>query len=169
MKICKKGLHQYEGRHCKECFNVRAKAYRLANADKLNNIAKEWAKLNPNKLYESKQSYYKKNSDKIKSNVSAYRKANRDKRNSLNAKHRADKVKATPKWLTEEHLKQINSFYKKAKQLEKLYNIEYQVDHIIPLRGKNVSGLHVPWNLRVITKENNLKKGNKLVEYTDED
>lgn len=80
-----------------------------------------------------------------------------------NDKHRRTKHKqATPKWLTQEHKTQIKQFYLDAMLVSKTTGIPYAVDHIIPLRGKLVSGLHVPWNLAVITREENSKKSNKI-------
>ena len=80
-----------------------------------------------------------------------------------NSKHRRTKHKqATPKWLTQEHKAQIKQFYLDAMLVSKVTGVPYAVDHIVPLRGEFVSGLHVPWNLAVITREENSKKSNKI-------
>ena len=71
---------------------------------------------------------------------------------------------ATPKWLTREQKGQIRELYKIAITMTKTTGEQYVVDHIIPLRSDVVCGLHVPWNLRVITQEQNLLKSNKLVD-----
>ena len=71
---------------------------------------------------------------------------------------------ATPKWLTKEERLQMRSLYVQARKMTVLTRERYVVDHIVPLRGEEVCGLHVPWNLRVITQDENLKKSNKLVD-----
>ena len=73
---------------------------------------------------------------------------------------------ATPAWLTKEERLQMRELYIHARKLTALTNDRYVVDHIVPLRGETVCGLHVPWNLRVITQEENLKKSNKHVDPT---
>lgn len=71
-------------------------------------------------------------------------------------------IRATPKWLTEEHKQQILDFYRDREALNSMSDILFHVDHIVPLRGKNVSGLNVPWNLRIVSAAVNIKKGNRL-------
>ena len=70
---------------------------------------------------------------------------------------------ATPKWLTVDQKMAMRQLYVQARKLTEITNARYVVDHIVPLRSHEVCGLHVPWNLRVITQEENLKKSNKLV------
>lgn len=77
---------------------------------------------------------------------------------AINSKRRAAKLQRIPKWLTKSDWIEIKWAYTEAKRLTQETGILYQVDHIIPLQGKNISGLHCPQNLQIITKkENNLK------------
>lgn len=79
---------------------------------------------------------------------------------SRRRKHR----EATPSWLTTAQKREMREVYKSAITLTKLTGTQYVVDHICPLRSDVVCGLHVPWNLRVITQTENLFKSNKLVD-----
>ena len=77
------------------------------------------------------------------------------------AKRRASKLNRTPKWLTADDIEHMQALYAVAAMIQKESGVEYHIDHIIPLQGKLVSGLHVPNNLRVIPAVDNLKKSNK--------
>jgi len=70
---------------------------------------------------------------------------------------------ATPPWLSRKQKSEIRQLYQIAMTMTQTTGEQYVVDHIIPLQGETVCGLHVPWNLRVITQEENLKKSNKLL------
>jgi hypothetical protein len=89
-------------------------------------------------------------------------KANPGKVNANTAKRHASKLQATLKNLTKERKLQIREFYIKAAKLTIEIGIKHHVDHIIPLQGENVSGLHVPWNLQILTESENIKKANKF-------
>lgn len=73
-------------------------------------------------------------------------------------KHR----EATPSWLSRSQKSEIRALYQAAITLTKTTGETYVVDHIYPLRSEVVCGLHVPWNLRVITHRENLLKSNSL-------
>lgn len=95
-------------------------------------------------------------------NKRAWEKRNRPKKAAQLAKYRADKDKRTPPWLTQNDFGWIKLFYKHAHLLSKSTGTLHSVDHIVPLRGTNVSGLHVPWNLQILTLQENSSKGNRF-------
>jgi len=67
---------------------------------------------------------------------------------------------ATPSWVNMQAIKRI---YKKAAEISQETGVQHHVDHIVPLQADGVRGLHVPWNLQIITAEQNLAKGNALI------
>lgn len=79
---------------------------------------------------------------------------------SRRRKHR----EATPSWLSRQHKAEMRDIYRIAITMSKTTGERYVVDHIVPLRSPTVCGLHVPWNLRVMTQDENLRKSNKLLD-----
>lgn len=124
----------------------------------------------------AKQEYYKRNRDVVVAKARAtpnelknkYRQAWKD--NNLLAIRADTKARrrkhrdATPSWLTRKQKSEIRQLYQIALTMTQTTGERYVVDHIIPLRSDVVCGLHVPWNLRVITQEENLKKSNKFLD-----
>jgi len=66
-----------------------------------------------------------------------------------------------PKWSDRAEIKRI---YEVAQRKSNIEGRKYHVDHIIPLRGKLVSGLHIPSNLQVILESENLAKSNQFIQ-----
>lgn len=116
--------------------------------------------INPEVMAKAKAAYRGRNREELNKKHSEYKKANRAIHNAQWYRYHSKKKNATPKWLTEEHWDQIKAIYKHAKECEMLTGDKYHVDHIIPLNGENVSGLHVPWNLQVLPADINISKSN---------
>jgi 5-methylcytosine-specific restriction endonuclease McrA len=95
-------------------------------------------------------------------NYQVYRDNNKDKNAKKSANRRSYKLSAMPNWLTDMHKMQIEWFYAAAKMMSETSGIKHHVDHIHPLKGIGYCGLHVPWNLQILTHEENVKKANKL-------
>jgi hypothetical protein len=149
---------------CKTCDNARAMLY-LANPEKIK-AAKVRSdahyKANREKILFAQAIYNRIHHEKKKAYRANYNKLNSDKRNADAAKRRATKVNATPSWLTKEQHLENKEFYVLAQELQWLSNEKLHVDHIVPLRGYNVCGLHVPWNLQILPESMNLSKHNKF-------
>jgi 5-methylcytosine-specific restriction endonuclease McrA len=124
---------------------------------------------------EAARRYYAKNRDMVIARASArtqeakrsYKQSYKDKHpdlyKSLNSVRRRRHRNATPPWVTAEQKLAMRQLYLQAQNLTAVTKERYVVDHIVPLISDVVCGLHVPWNLRVITQEENLQKSNKLV------
>jgi len=177
--------------NCRSCVSEYNREYRKKNRDhilKLNREyvannrghmrekTKQWRADNPDKAKESNSQYYQNNRDKQladakerylknadikKQQAKQWKKNNPDKVAAINAKRRAQKRNAIPKW---SDISAIGKFYTEARKLTESTRIQYQVDHIVPLISKVVCGLHCEDNLRVITAEENNAKKNRLVE-----
>ena len=102
----------------------------------------------------TKQRYRSRHHERVKERGRQWAKDNKEYRAFMTAKRRAYKLQRTPKWLAQNDLKAIQQIYQNCPE-------GYHVDHIVPLKGKNVSGLHVPWNLQYLPAIENLKKKNK--------
>ena len=92
----------------------------------------------------------------------AYKQRNPHKVIAATAKRRAAKKHRTPHWLTNEDHWMIEQIYDLAALRTKVTGVSWHVDHIYPIQGDFVSGLHVPGNLRVVPWFENLSKGNKF-------
>lgn len=112
------------------------------------------------KLYldnlEQNKSYSKRYYNKVKDSTGY-----RVKKSFWQSLRQSRKCKATPSWLSEKQTEFMEDFYWLAKDLTAVSGEDYHVDHIVPLKGKNVCGLHVPWNLQILPADINLSKGNK--------
>lgn len=132
---------------CKECNRKRVRQWRVLGKRDSAAETRRYKERYPGKRKEYYKEYSKKNQDKLNAKVSKYR---------------GSKLQRTPKWdieLTEF----INEEAHHLRGLRDVCtNIKWHVDHIIPLQGKNVSGLHVWNNLRVITAKENWSKNNRF-------
>lgn len=91
-----------------------------------------------------------------------YKRNNIGKTRADSVKRKVSKMHRTPKWTTETDIWMMQEIYSLAILRSKLTGITWHVDHIIPLQGKLVSGLHTPENLQVIPGAQNIFKGNKF-------
>ena len=119
-------------------------------------------------LLEKRKNHYLTNYEEVREcnrkAVSSYQKRNPDKNTAKTANYNSKKKGSMPSWLSADDVSRIKSIYKMCRAISKKTNVQHHVDHIVPLNGKECSGLHVPWNLQILPRDENLRKSNRLIE-----
>ena len=148
---------------CKECHNKGSRKWQKDNNEKIKERKREQKAENPIVVAAKRAVQTARRKEKHAIYAKSWRLANPGKVNAKTAKRRARKLQATPKWNTKEDYKKMEEFYIEAARLTKETGIPHEVDHIEPLQGEDVCGLHVPGNLRVIQRSPNRRKSNKRI------
>jgi hypothetical protein len=152
-----------QGLKCKPCVAIYQKAYREANAEKMASQKAEW-KLKNKEHVAAKDKAYADAHPELK-NIARKKwiAENPGKNTASKALNFQKRKKRIPTWLSEDDKWMIEQAYVIAAIRSKMFGFKWHVDHIIPLNGKLVSGLHVPTNLQVIPGVDNSRKGNRMV------
>jgi hypothetical protein len=166
-------------RTCKKCLLAEIAAEHKESPEIRRQRCAQWVKEHPESASAVRKKSYRKhrekrlqyrkvwranNLDRDRQREKNYLKNNRSVVYAKNARRRAAETRAVPKWLTAIHKAQIQEFYEIAIAREMQTGEKHHVDHIVPLRGDGVFGLHVPWNLQVLTEFENCSKHNKMLE-----
>lgn len=145
---------------CKECESERNRLKSQKYRDSRLAKAKQWRDENKDKQEIATKTWRENNPERTAAMYRDWADRNRDKVNAKWMKREASKKNRTPAWLTVDELWMIEQAYDIAAKRKQALGFDWHVDHIVPLQGKTVSGLHVPWNLQVIPAKLNQQKSN---------
>lgn len=145
----------------KEEVKAKARAYRAANKKKIAAASAAKYQRDKDKINTFKRAKYAKDPTKMQASNKKWGMNNRGFTTAMSAAYHACKLQRKPEWLNKAQITEIRNFYRRSRAKTLRTGIQHSVDHIVPLQGKRVSGLHVPWNLQIITKSENSQKHNK--------
>lgn len=148
-------------RKCMKCSNLYCKDRYEKNPDYFKRRARDWYNDNHEYALERMVRWRANNREISRKAASRWARNNSAKVLAIINARRARLLQAIPAWADLEAIKKI---YEKRKQISLDTGILHHVDHIVPLKGKTVCGLHVENNLRIIPAVENLQKQSKLVE-----
>lgn len=148
---------------CKECQSAYRKSHFNNNKEATLAKNKEWYLKNKEYRNLKAKEHYQNTKEYSLAKKQEYRKNNRGLFAFYASSRRTAKLKRTPKWAD---FGRIQMYYNVCAFFNEVNGyIKYHVDHIVPMQGKTVSGLHVHNNLQVILAEDNLKKHNSWSGY----
>lgn len=151
----KDGLQNY----CKDCVSAYAKEYYKKNKQKMDAANKEYASRNKEKISEYKKQYDKENKDALNRQKYKWKESNKAYYAHKSAERRFAKKNSE---ILDSGSKRVKSIYLACHNISKRSGVPHHVDHIVPLINDNVCGLHVWWNLRIVSAKSNMKKSNFL-------
>ena len=145
------------GSYCKACEKERYRSYYSLNQNKVACKTSKYREENKDKHNEYSKKHYSLNQDEIRQKQKKHYELNKPMYRQKTMLRYARKTQQTPNWLNKGHLVEMEGFYTFCQVFK-----GFQVDHIVPIKGKTVSGMHVPWNLQAITAEQNRAKSNSF-------
>ena len=149
---------------CVDCAKANEKKSRAKRIFENPDWHKQQYAANPDYHREKSAAYRARNPERCRESYLNSMRKRKPQKAAAERARQAKKLQATPLWLTKEDFKQMERVYIEARKTTQLAGFDCHVDHIVPLNGKDVSGLHVPWNLRIVSRSYNSKKKNNLDE-----
>lgn len=148
-------------RRCKSCRRAWYRAKYRADPEATWTKSREWHRANRDKVLVARAAHAHKHVERKArwQRENPARVALKDRRRRRGLRNR------TPIWLTPLHLTCMNVIYDTARHITDATGVRHVVDHIYPLQGETVSGLHVPENLQILSNTENLRKKNRMPEF----
>jgi hypothetical protein len=147
------------GQKCPACAAEYMREYRKNNAARISKSKKQWVELHAEHKAAQDKAYATKYPERRRVARAKWDTKNPGATTAAKAINKAERKQRVPVWLSEDDRWMIAQVYELAELRTKMLGFPWHVDHVVPLNGKRVSGLHVPQNLQVIPGVDNLRKG----------